>query len=470
MPGEDIQTSSTSSQSNIDNFPHKLESGDSEQKTNGTNDEVLHSDLSNKETEDSSLVVELPSSIENSRVENSNRSSRMTESGDESSVNTLDDISSLKTVEEDSSVVAPIDNKDDDIGSFDTQIAPDSLKEPEEVKNNEDEEPEDGWVDVIGSGDLMKKIIRKGDGAHTRPERAQLVTIRIVGRLENGNIVEDEKEKKITVGDAEVVHGIDLAIPLMELHEISEIIVKPRLAYGKLGLETVIPSNSTINYEVELLLVEDELDPEKMSFAERKTIANQKRERGNFWYVRLEANSALQCYRRALDFLDDNRTNFKETTEEQRELAALWMTVSNNMAAAQLRIGAYDAALKSVDNVLKMEPNNSKALFRKSKVLSKTGNVDEAISILKKLIELEPDNKVLHQELYALRMKQFNDMKDEKKLYKRMLGQDKEIPTKLATVEDSSRKFLRWGIILGGFTAVIATIVAYRHFHSSATI
>ena len=40
----------------------------------------------------------------------------------------------------------------------------------------------------------------------------------------------------------------------------------------------------------------------------------------------------------------------------------------NNMAAAQIKLTAYDAALASVRYVLDCEPDNVKALFRKGKV------------------------------------------------------------------------------------------------------
>lgn len=40
------------------------------------------------------------------------------------------------------------------------------------------------------------------------------------------------------------------------------------------------------------------------------------------------------------------------------------------MAAAQMKIEAYEAALKSVDNVLRCQKDNVKAIYRKSKVFS----------------------------------------------------------------------------------------------------
>ena len=40
------------------------------------------------------------------------------------------------------------------------------------------------------------------------------------------------------------------------------------------------------------------------------------------------------------------------------------------MAVAQMKIEAYDVALKSLDNVLMCQKNNVKALFRKGKVIT----------------------------------------------------------------------------------------------------
>lgn len=53
---------------------------------------------------------------------------------------------------------------------------------------------------------------------------------------------------------------------------------------------------------------------------------------------------------------------------ELQELLEIRVKVYNNLAAAQMKISAYDAALTSVDNVLRCQPENVKALFRKGKV------------------------------------------------------------------------------------------------------
>lgn len=60
---------------------------------------------------------------------------------------------------------------------------------------------------------------------------------------------------------------------------------------------------------------------------------------------------------------------FQFTNDQLQELLETRVKVYNNLAAAQMKIAAYDAALLSVDNVLRCQPENVKALFRKGKVI-----------------------------------------------------------------------------------------------------
>lgn len=104
--------------------------------------------------------------------------------------------------------------------------------------------------------------------------------------------------------------------------------------------------------------------------------SNKKRERGNWWYGRGENNLAIQCYRRALDYLDEVEGGISNPSKDEDEItdAALQdlledrISVCNNMAAAQLKLGLHDAALSSLQTVLRCQPDNLKALFRKAKV------------------------------------------------------------------------------------------------------
>lgn len=86
-----------------------------------------------------------------------------------------------------------------------------------------------------------------------QPQRGNICTIDLVGKLEDGTIVEDLHNYQIQVGDVEVVQGVDMAIPLMNVGEFAEISVDSRFAYGTQGLTNEtdntksIPSNAKVN-------------------------------------------------------------------------------------------------------------------------------------------------------------------------------------------------------------------------------
>lgn len=56
------------------------------------------------------------------------------------------------------------------------------------------------------------------------------------------------------------------------------------------------------------------------------------------------------------------------TPEEEEELMDVKIKCLNNMAASQLKLDHYDAALKSCVLALAHQPENIKALFRMGKV------------------------------------------------------------------------------------------------------
>lgn len=63
---------------------------------------------------------------------------------------------------------------------------------------------ENEWMDILGNGQLRKKTIVKGEKG-TRPNRADLCTVNIIGKLENGKEVEAFDSVTIQMGDVEVV-------------------------------------------------------------------------------------------------------------------------------------------------------------------------------------------------------------------------------------------------------------------------
>lgn len=335
------------------------------------------------------------------------------------------------------------------------------------------EQPNDEWMDILGNGQLKKKVIKAGEKG-TRPNKSDICTLKIIGKLNDSTIVEEFEELTIQLGDVEVIQGLDLAIGLMDVGEIAEIEIASRFAYGDLGIEPNIPGGATISYTVELKDAIIETEIESLGINQRKETGNKKRERGNWWYTRNEPTLAIQCYRRALDYLDDtsNGVNYYEGEVEQSasdaDLQALLedrMKVYNNLTAAQMKTEAYDAALKSVENVLRCQPQNVKALFRKGKILHCKGEHTMAYTVLSQAARLDPESKTIQQELVILKEKNAKDARHEKNLYRKMLGTRKQngvVPKDMDKKNNTTVAKVAWSLI-GSAVAAMVGVVAYKY-------
>lgn len=66
--------------------------------------------------------------------------------------------------------------------------------------------PSSEYIDVIGSGDLLKKTIKQGI-SDDRPTKDEQVVLNFVGRVEgHDDIIEEVKNLEVTVGGCDVIY------------------------------------------------------------------------------------------------------------------------------------------------------------------------------------------------------------------------------------------------------------------------
>uniref|UniRef100_A0A8C9ND98 peptidylprolyl isomerase n=1 Tax=Serinus canaria TaxID=9135 RepID=A0A8C9ND98_SERCA len=264
-------------------------------------------------------------------------------------------------------------------------------------------DPEE-WLDVLGNGLLKKKTLVPGQGVESRPQKGQDVTIRLKATLEDGTVVEEDPALTFTLGDCDVLQALDLCVQLLEMGETALIVSDAKYCYG-----------------VELLAARDAPDLELLSGKEKIQLANRKRERGNFFYQQADYVLAINSYDIALRIVgSSSKVDF--SPDEEAELLDVKVKCLNNLAASQLKLDHFKAALKSCNLVLEHQPGNIKALFRKGKVLAQQGEYREAIPILKAALKLEPSNKTIHAELSKLVKKHADQRNVETEMYRKMLG------------------------------------------------
>ncbi|KAK2724875.1 hypothetical protein QYM36_001370, partial [Artemia franciscana] len=128
---------------------------------------------------------------------------------------------------------------------------------------------EGAWADILGSGQLKKKTLRKGKSKQ-RPSSGDVCKIRYTGKLSDGLMIDTNDDFEFVLGDSEVIHAFDLIVALMELGEICQVETSPRFAYGEIGVPPKIPPNATIVYEIELIDSKPEKAPDELSLGERR--------------------------------------------------------------------------------------------------------------------------------------------------------------------------------------------------------
>ncbi|NXV02240.1 FKBP8 isomerase, partial [Cettia cetti] len=265
-----------------------------------------------------------------------------------------------------------------------------------------------------------------------RPLPGQEVSVKVLGALEDGGLVERDPRLIFVPGHGDVVQALELGVPTMQPGEVSFFLAAFPYAYGRPGSrEPDVPPEAPLLFEVTLLEVRDGPDPQPLPPAVRLRLGSQRRERGNYHFARADFAAALRSYRLSLRALD-GPTTAPPGPEEEEELREQRVKCLNNCAAAELKLGRAEEALAACEAALRISPDNGRALLRRGQVglvsphtnpltsarpssyppllspqlLAEQGRDAEAALVLRRALELDPANKVIHTELSRLAKRQ----------------------------------------------------------------
>lgn len=225
-------------------------------------------------------------------------------------------------------------------------------------------------TDTITTQSGLKYIVvDKGSGVHAENEKS--VEVHYTGYLTSGKIFDSSRDRgeplEFTLGVGKVIKGWDEGIALMSVGDKLKLIIPPDLAYGKKGAGDVIPPNSTLIFDVELMSVSET----KISIADTLL----------FIIVQSDVNTAIQKYR---EFKQDSpdKFNFKESqlntlgyqllqgkrVKDAIEILKLnieqypdsW-NVYDSMGEAYAIDGQKDLAIKNYEKSLEINPANKNA-------------------------------------------------------------------------------------------------------------
>lgn len=118
--------------------------------------------------------------------------------------------------------------------------------------NNQQQGPTSTSYEIQG---MKVEILKEGTGAEAK--KGDTVTVHYTGTLENGTKFDSSVDRgqpfPFTLGENRVIQGWELGVLGMKVGEKRKLTIPPELGYGNQAVGGVIPANSTLIFEVELL-------------------------------------------------------------------------------------------------------------------------------------------------------------------------------------------------------------------------
>ncbi|KAI4365764.1 hypothetical protein MLD38_021722 [Melastoma candidum] len=257
---------------------------------------------------------------------------------------------------------------------------------------------------------VIKKILKEGEG-YERPNDGAVVNVKLIGTLKDGTVFlkkghgDGEDPFEFKTDEEQVIDGLDRAVMNMKKGEHALVTVAPEYGFGSSESKqelAVVPPNSEVQYEVELVSFVKDKESWDMNTQEKIEAAGKKKEEGNLLFKSGKYARASKRYEKAVKLIEYD-SSFSE--DEKRQAKALKVACNLNDAACKLKLKDYKEAEKLCTKVLELESTNVKALYRRAQAYIQLTDFDLAEFDIKKALEIDPDNRDVKVEYKVLKEK-----------------------------------------------------------------
>uniref|UniRef100_A0A2S2Q1C7 peptidylprolyl isomerase n=1 Tax=Sipha flava TaxID=143950 RepID=A0A2S2Q1C7_9HEMI len=269
--------------------------------------------------------------------------------------------------------------------------------------------------DLTGDRSVLKILLDPGIG-QVVPEN-YIVFLHYIAYISNLHepfdvtYLQGKRPKRFTLGNYELLPGLEIGVKTMRIGENARFIVSPELAYREMGCPPRIPPNATILFDVHLvsylspenslLYDKDSRDPERfnISMVQVKKIHKE----GNELFKLRNIERAIFKYEKAIELLHLTGCN---SDDEEVEIMKYLNKLYTNLSLCYLKQCAFNKVCRMGIEAMKYSERfskfSTKLFFNWGKALRLLKDFSEANNKLKKALKLEPKNVSILDEIKML--------------------------------------------------------------------
>ena len=286
------------------------------------------------------------------------------------------------------------DKKDENKVEEKKEEKPEETKEEkkEETKVEKKEEQNDSdYIKITDDGGVKKKIIKEGSG--DKAAEGNEVKVNYIGK--NGDKIfdqtKDNKPYSFKIGAHSVIKGWEVGVKTMKIGEKAEFIFSPDYAYGKQKVSDLIPENSTLNFEIELLeIVGAKKEISDMEYEEKVAEGKKLKEEGIEKFKAGDYVAAREKWDEACKYLDHF---INKHADYEKEGCDLYQSVLSNLCNSCNKQKEYYAVIIYANKGIKVNDQLPKLFYFRAIAYAQTAEFEKAEKDVESLEKLLTDKE-----------------------------------------------------------------------------
>ena len=297
-------------------------------------------------------------------------------------------------------------------------------EEKKEEKKDEKKDENSDFENITEDGGVKKKIIKEGSGAQAA--EGNEVKVNYIGR--NGDKIfdqtKDNKPYSFKIGAHSVIKGWEVGVKTMKIGEKAEFIFSPDYAYGKQKVNDLIPENSTLNFEIELLeIVGAKKEISDMEYEEKVAEGKKLKEEGIEKFKQGDYAAAREKWDEACKYLDHF---INKHADYEKEGCDLYQSVLSNLCNCCNKQKEYYAVIIYANKGIKVNDQLPKLFYFRAIANAQTAEFEKAekdVESLEKLLtDKEKENAGLDRIRYMIKNRREETNNQRKKFSKNLLS------------------------------------------------